>query len=278
MLYKPNAPRGSALISADLERSEMSCIIAVDIGNTSASIGIAHDTKITCVSRMHGGIRDRKVIRNTIARLARNRCIDGSVFCSVVPSANQTWISELKRSLGSDPLVVNHRLKLGIGISYPRPATIGADRLANACGAVSRYGAPVIVADFGTALTFDVISADGAYIGGVIAPGLPIMTDYLAEKAALLPRIRLKGPYREVGKNTVGAMRIGAKVGYRGMVREIVKYLKAGLRLKRVKLCATGGYAEWALDGLDMPFRFDPDLTLYGLSRIYELNVTRGQT
>jgi len=250
----------------------MSRIIVVDIGNTSTSIGVAHDTKIACVSRMYGGVRDRKVIRNVITRLARNHRIDDSVFCSVVPSVNRIWISELKRSLGSEPLVVSHRLKLGVAISYPKPSTIGADRLANACGAASRYEVPVIVADFGTALTFDIISKDRKYIGGVIAPGLPLMTDYLAEKTALLPRIRLRGPYYRVGKSTIGAMRIGAKVGYRGMVSEIVNYLIAGLGMKEVSLCATGGYTRWVLDDLDMPFTFDPDLTLYGLSRIYELN------
>jgi len=159
-----------------------------------------------------------------------------------------------------------------VRIRYPEPATIGPDRLANACAALHQYGAPAIVADFGTALTFDVISGDGAYVGGAIAPGLPLMTDYLHEKTALLPRIRVRGPYGPIGKSTVGAMRIGAKVGYRGIVREIVTYLRQGLASPDVKLCATGGFARWTLAGLDMPFVFDPDLTLHGLLRIYRLN------
>lgn len=250
----------------------MSCILVIDIGNTNTSVGLARGGKITRVSNVRGGLKDRSVIRQVIANLVHRRQINGSVLCSVVPSANRFWLSQLKHSIGAEPLIVSHRLKLGIGISYPRPSTIGADRLANACGAVSRYGAPVIVADFGTALTFDIVSKENAYIGGVIAPGLPLMTDYLAEKTALLPRIRLKGPYHQLGKSTVEAIRIGAKIGYRGMVREIVEYLKPGLGMKQVKLCATGGYARWVLEGLNMPFTFDPDLTLYGLSQIYELN------
>ena len=229
---------------------------------------------MTCVSHVQGGLRDGKTVRAMITDLSRNRRIKGSVLCSVVPSANRTWMRHLREASGSEPVAVSHKLRLGVRISYPAPATIGADRLANACGAVNRHGTPLIVADFGTALTFDIISSAGSYLGGVIAPGLPLMTDYLAEKTALLPRIQLRGPYGKIGKTTVEAMRIGAKVGYRGMVREIVGYLTTGLKLKRIKLCATGGYARWALDGIDMPFRFDPHLTLYGLGRLYELNRT----
>ena len=162
--------------------------------------------------------------------------------------------------------------ELGITIDYPKPATIGADRIANACGAVVRYGAPAIVADFGTALTFDVISRSHTYIGGVIVPGLPFMTDYLAEKTALLPRVKLHGVRGAVGRSTVSAMRIGAKVGYRGMVREIVGSIRKQIGPGGVSLVATGGQARWALADSDMPFKFAPDLTLFGLNVVYGLN------
>ena len=150
--------------------------------------------------------------------------------------------------------------------------TIGADRLANSAGAVARYGAPVIVADFGTGLNFDIVNAKKAYIGGVIAPGLPLMTDYLAERAALLPQIKLRGRIGVVGRSTAGAMRIGAKIGYRGMVREITNHLLQQPELRGATLCATGGFSEWALDGLDMPFHVDKDLTLFGLLKIWDHN------
>jgi len=171
-----------------------------------------------------------------------------------------------------EPLLVHHRLRLGVGVDYPKPSTIGADRLANACAACDLFGSPVIVADFGTAVTFDVIARGGTYVGGVIAPGLSMMTDYLAEKTALLPRVKLRGRCPGVGRSTAGAMRIGARVGYRGMVVEIVKHVKEAMGETDVALCATGGFARWALQGSDMPFHFRPDLTLYGLGRIYELN------
>jgi type III pantothenate kinase len=117
-----------------------------------------------------------------------------------------------------------------------------------------------------------VVSADGAYVGGVIAPGLPLMSDYLAEKTALLPRIRLQGKCAGIGRSTRGAMRIGAKVGHRGMVREITGHLRKAPGMRSARLCATGGYAAWALEGLDIPFVLDPTLTLYGLGRIFEMN------
>ena len=110
-----------------------------------------------------------------------------------------------------------------MGIDYPRPETIGADRLANATAATALYGSPAVVVDFGTAVTFDVISADRKYIGGVIAPGLNAMTDYLHKRTALLPRVTLREPRRAVGRSTAEAMRSGAVYGYRGLVAEILR-------------------------------------------------------
>jgi type III pantothenate kinase len=159
-----------------------------------------------------------------------------------------------------------------VRLSYPAPRTLGADRLADVCGAFSRYGAPTIVADFGTAATFNVILPRRGFVGGVIAPGPRLMTEYLADRTALLPRIRGAGRWGDVGRSTKGSMLIGARVGYRGMVREIVRHLLSGLRGRRATLVATGGLAREAVAGTDLPFLMDPHLTLYGLSRIFELN------
>lgn len=250
----------------------MNCIV-IDIGNTSTGIGLAAGGTVTGICHLQGGLKDRNAIRHVVKGLMGDAEVDGAILASVVPAVNPVWISVLRDLFGAPPIVVRSGLNMNVRIRYPRPRTIGADRLANACGAISRYGAPVIVADFGTALTFDVVSADGSYVGGVIVPGLPLMTDYLWEKTALLPRIRLKGVLGAVGRSTAGAMRIGARVGYRGMVREIVAYLTRAKGLRGARLCATGGYAKWALAGIELPFKIDPDLTLYGLSRIFELNV-----
>ena len=245
--------------------------LVVDVGNTSTAIAVARDLRVSRVKHIAGAICP-KTIESAIGQMLPAKPVDGSVLASVVPSVTKNWIRILKRITGTAPLVVDHKINLGVDIDYPRPKTIGPDRLANACGAVALYGAPVIVADFGTALTFDIVSEKKTYIGGVIAPGLPLMTDYLADKTALLPHIRLHGPARCIGRSTKGAMRIGARIGYRGMVREIVGHIAEALEITDVNLCATGGFAGWALKGLDMPFVIEPNLTLAGLGRIFELN------
>ncbi|MCE9613695.1 MAG: type III pantothenate kinase [Lentisphaerae bacterium] len=252
----------------------MNCMV-VDVGNTSTSLGLAQGARITRVARLPGKLRDVAAIERAIRRAGDGKRLDGAVLASVVPAVNRVWLGCLKRATGHPALLVSHRVALGVDVDYPRPESIGADRLANAAGAVARYGAPVIVADFGTAVTFDVVSKDGAYIGGVIGPGLPLMTDYLAERTALLPRITLTGRCGVIGRSTTGAMRIGAHIGYRGMVREITAHLLQRHDLRRARLCATGGYARWALAGAGLPFQIDPDLTLFGLSRIFELNAGR---
>ncbi len=254
----------------------MTCL-AIDIGNTSTTLGLVSGRRVTGVDR-HPSICDASAsIERTIKGVVNGRSIEGVVLCSVVPAATKRWRRALRRGLGVAPLEVRHDLALNISIDYPAPETIGPDRIANACGAVARYGAPVIVADFGTALTFDVVSGAGAYIGGVIAPGLHLMADYFAEKTALLPHIDIRGRVHRVGRSTKGAMRIGARIGYRGMVREIVAHLCQDAREANAALCATGGHAEWVLKDVDMPFEIDPNLTLLGLRVIWELNSRQGE-
>ena len=250
----------------------MSTILAIDIGNTSTSLGIVCGQRVKRICRIPRRQNTAKRIRQVLKSTLRGANIDGSAICSVVPALTQEWNKQVKSATSMSPLKVSHKLELGLTISYPKPSQIGPDRLANAAAAIHKYGAPVMVADFGTALTFDVISSDSAYVGGVIAPGLPLMTDYLADRTALLPHIRLQAARNPIGKSTTQAMRIGAKVGYRGMVREITQHLKQALNTRRITMCATGGYARWALKDSNMPFHFEPNLTLHGLGQIYLLN------
>lgn len=247
-------------------------ILLVDIGNTSITMGIGQGARVAESARVPSERRRADVLAPVLREAAAGRAIDGAVVCSVVPRWTDVCRGTIERTFGIDPLIVTHRIQLGVSIAYPRPRTIGADRLANASGAHARYGCPVIVADFGTALTFDIVSDAAAYVGGVIAPGLPLMTDYLADQTALLPRIGLRGGHGAVGKSTAGAMRIGAKIGYRGMVKEIVEHIRQAPGMRGARLCATGGYARWVLSGLDLDVRIDPTLTLYGLQVIYQLN------
>ena len=162
----------------------------------------------------------------------------------------------------------------GVGLDYPRPATIGQDRLANAIAARLHFGAPSVVVDFGTAVTFDVVSKAGAYVGGIIAPGLASMTDYLHEKTALLPRIRIREPRAFIGRNTEEAMLVGAVVGYRGLVRELIRELKRELKARSLPVIATGGYAALMAKGLPEITAVQPNLTLEGLRILWEAHAS----
>ncbi|MDD2600227.1 MAG: type III pantothenate kinase [Kiritimatiellae bacterium] len=244
--------------------------LVIDVGNTSTSVGLYHDGQVTASAHIKGGVWANRQLCIEALRQVASGGVEAAVLGSVVPSVNQSWCELLLREFGVDTLLVNASLPMNIIIDYPEPDKIGADRLADACGGVARYGAPLVVADFGTALTFDVIMPDARYVGGVITPGLPLMTDYLCERTALLPRVELKGAEcPPVGRSTEEAMRIGAEVGYRGIVREIVTYLRHSLQVD-FRVVATGGYAAWALRGLDMELTIDENLTLFGLGCILE--------
>jgi type III pantothenate kinase len=142
--------------------------------------------------------------------------------------------------------------------------------LANAVAARAHFGAPSVVVDFGTAVTFDVVDRAGNYVGGIIAPGLAVMTEYLHEKTALLPRITIREERAVVGKNTRQAMLIGAVHGYRGLIRELIGELKRDLRAKHLPVIATGGYAALMASGLPEITAVDPLLTLEGLRLVFE--------
>jgi type III pantothenate kinase len=168
-----------------------------------------------------------------------------------------------------DVLALTARTVAGLDIDYPRPETIGPDRLANALAARHHFGAPVVVLDFGTAVTLDVVDRRGRYVGGIIAPGLAAMTDYLHEKTALLPRIRIREVEHAIGRSTEEAMIIGAVHGYRGLVRQLIGELRRELRVRRLPLIATGGYARLMADRLPEITAVAPELTLEGLRLVW---------
>ena len=244
-------------------------LLVIDVGNTSTAVGLWSDGRVSKVSHHDGGFEEAKLAVSRLKSL-----VSGLAYVSVVPKVDVKWRRFAKAS-GLRLHQVSYRdfgkgLKTGAGrrgrvaIDYPRPETIGADRLADAAGAVSRYGAPVLVMDFGTALTAAVVTEDRVWRGGVIAPGFPLMRDYLFERTAKLPRMKIgSGRAPKIGRSTEEAMRFGALVGYRGMVREIVSELTRNFRCD-FKLVATGGFARWVLKDLDLPFTIDPNITLYG--------------
>ncbi len=193
----------------------------------------------------------------------------GVILSSVVPKFNDT----VESVFGKERILeVSNSVHIGCEIDYQNPQSIGADRLANVAAAVSLYEAPAVIVDFGTAVTFDVISSEKSYVGGVIAPGLASMTDYMFDHTALLPRIELNEPPSVIGKSTEDAMLSGAVIGYRGLVKEIITSIMDELDESSVQVIATGGYAQLISSGLKEINIVNDSLTLEGLRIIAGLN------
>ena len=206
-----------------------------------------------------------------IAKTVKEQYWDAVYLCSVVPEKAKIIEFSLTQISNKPFQKLTYQSELGMGINYPRPEQIGADRLANGIAANTLYPSPCIIIDFGTAVTFDIIS-DGKYQGGVIAPGLGAMTDYLANKTALLPKISLREPKSAIGKSTEKAMDIGAVYGYRGLVREIITELSKELNSSPTVIC-TGGDGELIANGLpDLIHHTHPTITNEGIRLAAVLN------
>lgn len=242
-------------------------ILLLDIGNTNTHLGVADEQRVL----RQADIPTPKWLGGNAAALMKKfvgaKKIDGTALCSVVPRATPRVRQAVRALWGCEVLELSARTLrgAGLGIDYPRPESIGPDRLANALAAKARFGTPVVVVDFGTAVTFDVVNTTGNYVGGIIAPGLAAMTDYLHEKTALLPRIKIVEPKHAVGKSTKEAMLVGAVHGYRGLVHGLITALKKELRAKNLPVVATGGYAKLIASKLPEISAVEPDLTLEGL-------------
>ena len=244
-------------------------ILLVDISNTFVKLAIAKRGRIGRVHRLPTKSLDAA----QISKITGGHRFKGTVAASVVPEKN----CEVDAACGPGVCWVGPDVELGVGIDYPSPRGIGPDRLANAAGCRAHYGVPAIVVDFGTAVTFDVLSAGGDYIGGVIAPGLNAMTEYLHDRTALLPFIRLSEPVSAVGRSTRDAMISGAVYGYRGLVSEIIRQVRMeAFPRKRPKVIATGGDASLIASGSAFFDAVDPLLTLRGLLVVAKLNLCGG--
>lgn len=244
-------------------------LLLLDIGNTHTHVGLADKRRVIRQSLIPTAAWFSGSAGKLVGKIAGNKKPSAAVFCSVVPKASIKCRHFLESS-GLHFLQLTDKTCRGVGIDYPRPETIGPDRLANAIAVHALFGAPAVVVDFGTAVTFDVVNREGNYIGGIIAPGISAMTDYLHEKTALLPRIKIREPKGIVGKNTEEAMLTGAVHGYRGLVRGLIHELKGELKARRLPVVATGGYAALIADDLTEITAVHPHLTLEGLRRLWQ--------
>ena len=254
-------------------------LLAMDIGNTNVKIGIFKGDKLASTWRVstvasHTADEYGMVIYDLLRQSgARFEDIKGSVMSSVAPSLNYTIEHMCTYYMGKKPLVVDHRTELGIKVRYENPAELGADRMVGAAAAYKFYGGPVIEVDFGSATTFNLVTAEGEFIGGAIAPGIKTATESLVHTAAKLPRIELAAPPDIVGTSTRSCMQAGIVYGYAGLVKYLVGKYRELPEMKGAKVVATGG-----LGGLigtvepDIADITDRALALKGLKYIYDIN------
>jgi type III pantothenate kinase len=240
--------------------------LLVDISNSFTKLAFATRDRLGKTLR----IPTRELTTARLRRLLGNKKVQAVVVSSVVPRKNNA----VRRAMGATRILfVDSSTELGVGVDYPNSRSIGADRLANAAAVAELYGSPAIVVDFGTAVTFDVVSAQRSYIGGVIAPGLESMTTFLYQRTALLPKLTLREPAVAIGKSTRAAMMAGAVHGYRGLVAEILRRVRGELSPRRkIRIVATGGYAELIARQLPEIEAVHSNLTLEGLRIIANRN------
>ncbi len=254
-------------------------LLAIDVGNTNIVIGVFEGQALgrswrLATARERTGDELGLMFSDLLERAGITpNAIDGVIMASVVPQLTAPVVDMAVRYLGLTPLNVDADTDIGIPNLYAHPSEVGADRLVNAVAAWEQYGRsramPLIVVDFGTATTFDAISAQGEYLGGVICPGIQISADALFQRAAKLPRIDVRKPASVIGRTTVASMQAGLFFGYVEMVQGLVRRLRG--ELGGSAFCvATGGLAEVISPETDVVDAVDRDLTLVGLRMIWE--------
>jgi type III pantothenate kinase len=252
-------------------------LLALDVGNTNTVIGVFDGKALRAhwrLSTRREGTRDEyaMLIKGLFdfAGLPFER-VAAVIMSSVVPPLQGPLEEMARQYVGVEPVVVGPGIKTGMPILYESPRDVGADRIVNAVAAFEAYGGPCIVVDFGTATTFDAVSARGEYIGGVICPGIGISSEALFQHAAKLPRVDIARPKGVIGRNTVGSMQAGLFYGYLSLVEGVVARMRAELGGRAVTV-ATGGLAQLVLAESAAIDHVDPLLTLTGLRILFERN------
>lgn len=252
-------------------------LLTIDVGNSHTVLGVFEGAEL----RAHWRLTTRReqtvdeygvLVRNLFAGGGLDPArVEAVALASVVPPLTPVLVDLAQSHLGRDPLVIGPGVETGMAILYEPPGDVGADRIVNGVAAYALYGGPVIVVDFGTATTFDVVTRRGEYAGGVICPGIGISADALFQRAARLPRVDVRHPGRVLGRSTVGSIQSGLYFGYAAMCEGLIGRIRAELG-EPARVVATGGFAATLAGETPSIERVDPVLTLVGLRLIFERN------
>ena len=251
-------------------------ILAIDVGNTNTVMGLMKDHNVVATFRISTKARTTDELGILLLSILGHRGvqaddIDGAIISSVVPSVLYSLEKACRRYMNVNALVVGRKCKTGMRVRTDNPREVGADRIVNSVAAYEKWGGPIVVVDFGTATTFDCVSADGAYLGGAIAPGVGIAEEALFSKTAKLPRVEVTKPSSPIGTNTIHAIQSGLFFGYIGLIDGLAKRCREALD-PQAKVVATGGLSNlFGAESTEIS-EVDAWLTLRGLDILYHRN------
>lgn len=251
-------------------------LLAIDIGNTNLTFGLFDGEKILHTFRLTTSLPRTsdefgvQIVEQLSHKSVPAEAVGDVIICSVVPKVMYSLTSGIKKYLHCDPMIVGHGTKSGIRIATTNPMEIGSDRVVDAVGAYFLYGGPVIVIDYGTATTYDLVTADGAFVAGVTAPGIRISAKALWSNAAKLPEIEIVKPDSILAKTTITSMQAGLLYGTIGQTEYIIDRFKEESGYEGIKVVATGGLGRIIAEGTEKIDIYDPELTLQGMRLIYE--------
>lgn len=252
-------------------------LLAIDIGNTNITLGIFKENTIVQSWRLSTDITRTEdeygiFIKNLLSEKQYCELINGAVISSVVVQLTEKVKNALQKYLNIDAMIVSHKLKTGVKIKTDNPSQVGADRIANAAAAIQLYKLPVIVVDFGTATSFDIVNDKKEFIGGIITAGMKIQADALSSRTSKLPKLNIEECENIIGKNTIEAMLSGIVRGHAAMIEGLIEGCETELGQKAT-IVATGGYSSVISKYLIRKFdNINPDLTLYGTKILFDLN------
>src|SRR5512140_3744892 len=252
-------------------------LLTIDVGNTNTVLGVFDGSRLL----VHWRLTTRReqtadeygiLVRNLFASSSIEQgAVDSVALASVVPPLTPVIAALARSAIGHEPLVIGPGVKTGMPILYEPPGDVGADRIVNGVAAFAAYGGPVVIVDFGTATTFDVVTRKGEYVGGVICPGIGISADALFQRAARLPRVDVRHPDKVIGRSTVASIQSGLYFGYAAMCEGIITRIRGELG-EPARVVATGGLAESLASEIPSIEAVDPVLTLTGLRLIWARN------